>query len=143
MKKYLFYIVLCFSLVSCSKKVELSVFNNSEYNREHETIEICLCQLLKMDPTKIVVVDQTGRQLTTQLLYKGETTPQSIIFQVDIPAGTEYSYILKEAAQRLICQRPMRVPFTQKVGALLGKTIDWHLLLRPMDLKFFSKIPRN
>lgn len=139
MKKYLFFFVLCFSLVSCSKKVELYVFNNSEYNRKHETIEICLCQLVKMNPAKIVVVDEAGRQLKTQLLYKGEKTPQSIIFQVDIPAGKEYIYTLKEGRPNIDLPQTYACTIHSRSGGVAWENDKLAFVISPNGIRIFFK----
>jgi hypothetical protein len=94
---YLFLIVLLF--VSCNRKVEVSIFNNSEVDRVNETVELCLCQLENFDPLKIVVLDAEGNQVPSQILYKGTNTPQCLIFQVSLEAGKEVVYTLQEGTR--------------------------------------------
>jgi hypothetical protein len=96
MKKISFLLLLVLFLSSCSKKAEISVFNNSDVDRIGEIVEICLCSLPDFDNTKIVVVDSAGNQVPYQLLNKGNDKPQSIIFPVSLEAGKSTKFIVQE-----------------------------------------------
>lgn len=96
MKKYafLFFSVLLFA--SCSQKVEISVFNNSEVDRVNEMVEICFCQLNEFDASKVIVLNNEDKQIPCQILYKGSDTPKALIFPVTLKAGKETSFFVKE-----------------------------------------------
>ena len=96
MKKYFLLLVSALMLFSCKGKVEVSVFNNSEVDRVNETVELCLCELTGFDAKKLVVLNAEGKQVPTQILYRGTDKPQSLIFQVTLPAGKQEVFILKE-----------------------------------------------
>jgi len=96
MKKISSLLLLVVFLSSCSKKAEISVFNNSEVDRNGEIVEICLCSLPDFDNTKIVIVDSAGNQVTFQLLYKGTEKPKSIIFPVSLEAGKSTKFFVQE-----------------------------------------------
>ncbi len=83
-------------LISCSNQAEVSVFNNSEVDRQGELVELCLCQFEQLDPAKLVVLDSMGKQLPVQLLYKGEEKPQAFVFPVSVKAGQKALFTVKE-----------------------------------------------
>jgi hypothetical protein len=96
MKNHLFLLLFVLLFASCNGKVEISVFNNSEVDRVHEMVEICLCELTNFDTSKLVILDPDGKQVPYQVLYKGEDTPQVLIFPVTLKAGKEATFIVKE-----------------------------------------------
>ena len=96
MKKYSFLFLIVLLFASCSKKAEITVFNNSEIDRVNEMVDICLCQLTDFDAAKIVVMDSEGNQVPTQLLYKGDEKPQSLIFPVSLEAGKSTTFNVEE-----------------------------------------------
>lgn len=96
MKTYLLLILSVLLLWSCNGKVEVSVFNNSEVDRVNETVELCLCDFKGFDAKKIVVLNADGKQVPSQVLYKGTEQPQALIFQVTLAAGKEETFTLKE-----------------------------------------------
>jgi len=96
MKNHLFLLLFVLLFASCNGKVEISVFNNSEVDRVNEMVEICLCQLTNFDPSKLVVLDPNGKQVPYQVLYKGEESPQALIFPVTLKAGKEVTFTVKE-----------------------------------------------
>jgi len=96
MKKYLLLVVCALLMWSCKGKVEVSVFNNSDVDRVNETVELCLCELTGFDAKKLVVFDADGKQVPSQILYRGTDKPQSLIFQVTLEAGKEKIFTLKE-----------------------------------------------
>ena len=96
MKKYLYLLLLLLTFVSCSKKVEISVFNNSEVDRVNEMVEICLCQLQNFDATKIIILDSDGKRVPCQIIYKGTNKPESMIFPVNLEAGKQTVFTVKE-----------------------------------------------
>lgn len=85
-----------FLLMSCSKQAEIAVMNLSEIDRQDELVEVCLCELEQLDPAKLIVLDSLGNQLPVQFLYKGEKTPQSIVFPVTVKAGRKVVLTIKE-----------------------------------------------
>jgi len=83
-------------LVSCNNLAEVSVFNNSDVDREGELVELCLCSFKRVDPAKLVVLDSSGNQLPVQLVYRGEVEPQAFVFPVSLKAGEKALYTVKE-----------------------------------------------
>jgi len=81
---------------SCTGKVEISVFNNSEVDRVNEMVEICLCELKEFDASKLVILNADGKQVPYQVLYKGGEKPMALIFPVTLKSGAETTFTLKE-----------------------------------------------
>lgn len=101
MKINLCLVALVMMFVSCDNKAEISVFNNSEVDRTGELVEICLCKLKKIDPAKLIVLDQEGRQVPVQLLYQGETVPQGFVFPVTLKAGEKAVFSVQEGTPEI------------------------------------------
>lgn len=83
-------------LLACSNTAEVSVFNNSEVDREGELVELCLCDFKRLDPAKLVVLDSSGNQLPVQLLYRGGEEPQAFVFPVTLKAGEKALFTVSE-----------------------------------------------
>jgi hypothetical protein len=99
MKKCLIGLLTVLMIVGCDHTVQVTVFNNSEIDRKNETVELCLCQLEELNPSRIIVTDADGRTIPSQILYKGTNNPQSLIFQVTLKAGSVGEYLLKNGEQ--------------------------------------------
>lgn len=98
MKKYLLLIIGTIFFISCGKKVEIEVFNNSEVDRVKEMVEICLCQLEGFTPSSIVIYNENGKTVPYQLLYKGADEPKALLFSVTLKAGVQSVFTLKEGS---------------------------------------------
>jgi len=96
MKKYFLPIICVLCFFSCSRNVEIEVFNNSEVDRVKEMVEICLCQLEELDPLSIVIYNANGKTVPFQILYKGTDEPKALLFPVTLKAGVQAIYTLKE-----------------------------------------------
>ncbi len=76
-------------LAACSAEptLQLTITNPTDVERDNETIEVKWEQIVEAlpaaTPTTIVVTDAEGDELPSQVLYKGNADPQSLIFQVE------------------------------------------------------------
>lgn len=75
-------------LAACSTpQLHLAVSNPSEVGRAGETVEIAwselAARLAALRPEHVVVLDQDGVQIPSQVLYLGGEEPQALIFQTD------------------------------------------------------------
>lgn len=76
-------------LAACSAEptLQLTITNPTDVERDHETIEVKWEQIAEAlpeaTPTSIVVTDDEGDEIPSQVLYKGNVEPQSLIFQVE------------------------------------------------------------
>lgn len=89
--KTLFLGIMAAALVSCSEEIRVEVTNDTSVERDDETVEIAWSELgsLKgLTPENVVVLDDDGEQIPSQVIYRGESLPQSLIFQVDADAMT-------------------------------------------------------
>jgi hypothetical protein len=111
MKRYLVFSLFVLLFASCSKPVDVSIFNNSEVDRENETVELCLCQLKEFDPEKIIVSNSDGEVIPSQILTKGTGSPQSLIFQVSLKAGKQVVYTLRESVHETLPSKTKVIPF--------------------------------
>ncbi|MGL4363823.1 MAG: DUF4861 family protein [Bacteroidales bacterium] len=89
-------------LSSCQNFINLkvSVFNPLDFERINETVEIEWAAIERVlpniHPDELCVLDDQGTSLITQLLYKGEKEPQSLIFQVRVPANGKTLYSISK-----------------------------------------------
>ncbi len=80
--------------------LKVTVQNMTGMNRKEEMVELPWHRLAAATytPDKTIVVNaQTGEEIASQVIYKGKKTPQAIIFQSGVTAGsTAYYYIRKQ-----------------------------------------------
>lgn len=88
MKKSLFPAAVLL-LVSCTQGLKVDVTNPTPIDRDDETVEIAWTELARIDgltPDNVVVTDDEGEQIPSQVIFFGTQEPQSLIFQVDADA---------------------------------------------------------
>lgn len=76
-------------LASCAQTLQVDVTNITQTERDDETVEIAwaeLSSLKGLTPENVVVLDDEGEQITSQVIYHGQSEPQLLIFQVDLDA---------------------------------------------------------
>ena len=76
-------------MASCTQSLKVDVANTTQIDRDDETVEITWSQIeaLKgVTPENVVVLDDEGEQVPSQVIYFGGTEPLSLIFQVDADA---------------------------------------------------------
>ena len=80
-------------LASCSPVLKVEVANTTPIERDDETVEIAWTEVTALKgvtPGNVVVLDDDGEQVPSQVVFRGEAEPQSLIFQVDAdPMATE------------------------------------------------------
>ncbi len=104
-KKTLLAITTALMMASCSNLAEVSVFNNSEVDRQGELVELCLCSFKRIDPAKLVVVDSSGNQMPVQLLYRGGEEPEAFVFPVNLKAGEKALFTVKEGEPNAVVNK--------------------------------------
>lgn len=101
MNKFLCFAVLAFMFAGCAKEaaVSVSVKNTTDMDRKLETVEVCWKQLSGQLPgltdTNVVVYDAEGKEIPSQVVFKGENTPVALIFQANVKPGGEAEYTVK------------------------------------------------
>ncbi len=90
----------CSSSKGFKSSLNLKVSNNSDIIKKDETLEIAWGAFKYMgtiNPLELIVMDlSTNKEIPSQVIYNGQTTPQSIIFQVDITANTQKDYSISK-----------------------------------------------
>ncbi|MFC4213083.1 DUF4861 family protein [Pedobacter lithocola] len=80
--------------------VSVIITNSSSYNRNAETIEVPLTSLSKINGFKsnelIVKNAKTGKEVPSQVIYNGNTAPQSIIFQTNVKASSSQTFSISK-----------------------------------------------
>ena len=87
MKKSLSFLAAAFLLASCSQRLKVEVVNPTAVGRADETVEIAwsrLAPLKGLTPENVIVCDDEGEQVASQVLYRGTDEPQALIFQADV-----------------------------------------------------------
>ncbi|MDR0981751.1 MAG: DUF4861 domain-containing protein [Culturomica sp.] len=96
MKKILIALLVLMGLASCvEKEITVTVKNTADFKRSHETVEIPWSELQKINPAvaeDVVVTDENGSEIPSQLIYKGSNLPQSLIFQVTVDKHADKTY---------------------------------------------------
>jgi hypothetical protein len=101
MKKYLaIALVLLISMGFTSKnEVKITVRNLINIKRVNETVEVNLIDISKFikdaEHQSFVVIDGTGKEIPSQLIYGGGKVPQKLIFQVSVSEKGAASYSIK------------------------------------------------
>ena len=99
MKKSSLFLISLLLLSGCAEdRVKVTVENPLPFDRTTETVEIPMdditAKLDDSDPAALVVTDTKGNEVPSQLIYAGQTAPQSLIFQADVNAGVAAVYYI-------------------------------------------------
>lgn len=98
MKKNLLFIFLALVFISCSKEkeIEIQVNNDAGFDRTEEIVEIAWSTIDTLTTSSVIVLDENGIEIPSQIIYHGKASPQSLIFAVTIPANSQKTYTIKE-----------------------------------------------
>ena len=98
MKKSIVWVLLLSMTMGCSPEsgVRVKVKNPNRLDRQKETVEIQWSdlngKLRGLSDTSIVVLSPEGREIPSQVLFRGQSQPQALIFQVDVEPASEAVY---------------------------------------------------
>lgn len=84
--------------VSCSQSLKVEVTNPTQTERDDETVEIAWNRIATLEgvtPENVIVLDDEGRQVPSQVIFRGEAEPQALIFQVDADAMQTERFAVK------------------------------------------------
>lgn len=88
--KSLFYVLMMLIISAPAYSVKITVKNRADIARTLETVTIEWADIVRKipqaTPENIRITDQGGKQLPSQVIYNGQPQPQSLIFQVTLPA---------------------------------------------------------
>lgn len=107
------YTLLLFAslLLGCSPEdeVRVTVKNSLDIDRVNETVEIALPEIAsrmgRCDYKRLVVFDDKGVEIPSQLIYRGEMRPQGLIFQATVGALGEVAYTIRRGTPSEYPQR--------------------------------------
>ncbi len=99
MKKCSLLLIPLLLLPGCTDdRVKVTVENPLPFDRTAETVEIPMVDLTgklgEDDPAALVVTDSKGNEVPSQLIYAGQSAPQSMIFQAEVKAGSAAIYYI-------------------------------------------------
>ncbi|HUW92080.1 MAG TPA: DUF4861 family protein [Bacteroidales bacterium] len=107
MNKIIPILSLVFILFGCSnnERIKVTVSNPLATDRSAETVELLVSDLAaamtNFDPSAVIITDEKGTEVPSQLIYAGEAEPVSLIFQPAVAANTEsVYYVSKGTAQK-------------------------------------------
>lgn len=87
-------------LAACTgnKKMSVRVTNDSSSDRSGELVEVAWADIAgrisPLDTGRLVVIDESGRQLPRQWVYEGKPDVQKLVFPATVRAGASSVYIL-------------------------------------------------
>ncbi len=98
--KKLIIISLVFALFGFASKneVKVTIKNPLSIKRVNETVEVSMADIAKKigDNASYVVIDPSGVEIPSQLIFAGESKPQKLIFQVTISENRSAEYTIKK-----------------------------------------------
>lgn len=101
MEKLTYILISVLILSGCANdQVKVTLENSLPLDRTAETVEISIADITASlpgsDPTRLVVTDHKGTEVTSQLIYAGHPAPQSLIFQADVKANSSSYYFISK-----------------------------------------------
>ena len=90
-------------MASCTPALKVDVANTTQLERDDETVEIAWSEVAALEgltPENVVVLKDDGEQIPSQVLFRGTTEPQALIFQTDAdPMETKRFKIVTDVRQ--------------------------------------------
>ena len=89
------------ALAACTSEtaMQVSITNPTPSERDDEMVELAWASILEKLPEataeNIVVYDDEGKEVASQVIYRGEEAPQALIFLVDVDGGQSELFTLK------------------------------------------------
>jgi len=94
-----FLVLLALLMSACgTEAIHIEIHNPSAAARSHETVEIDWSKisprLTGVTPENVIVTTSDQRQIPSQVIYTGQSEPQSLIFQVSLPGAESAIYTI-------------------------------------------------
>jgi hypothetical protein len=101
MKNTFLLVLPALMLFGCSGNgIKVSLSNNSKTDRKSETVEIPISDITERitdaSLQELIVVDRSGKEIPSQLIFNGYDKPVSLIFQANVPAASDRLYRIKK-----------------------------------------------
>lgn len=87
MMKNTFLWVAALAFASCTPTLKVDVTNTTNIERDDESVEIAwgeLASLKGITPDNVIVLNDDGEQIPSQVIFHGQNAPQSLLFQTDV-----------------------------------------------------------
>ena len=101
--------IMLLAACSADRAVQVTITNPTDIERDCETVEIpwsyCTEGLDGATATNIVVTDQEGEEIPSQVIYAGECEPQALIFQVEIDGNETEQYAISVGTPKAYAQK--------------------------------------
>lgn len=99
MKSILYMLSLLLGTCSGILAATVTVTNPTDMYRHNETVELSWnevkAKVAGATATTVIVLDEQGKQVPSQVLFKGERAPQSLIFQVTLGPKSSAHFTVK------------------------------------------------
>ncbi len=85
-------------MASCTPVLKVEVANTTQTERDDETVEIAWSEVTALKgvtPENILVLNDEGEQIPSQVVFRGEAEPQALIFQTDADPMESKHFTLK------------------------------------------------
>ena len=101
MKNWFLITSIIFFITSCKvNQAVIEISNPSDVNHEKTVVEISWLDIAKklpnVSPDKIIVLTGSGDEMTYQVIYSGQQTPQALLVQVTLAPKESMQLIIKE-----------------------------------------------
>ena len=101
MKKPIMWVAALLT-ASCTPALKVEVANTTPTERDDETVEIAwseVAALKGVTPDNIVVLNDDNEQIPSQVLFRGGTEPQALIFQASVDAEGSSVYTVTKGVR--------------------------------------------
>ncbi len=98
MKRIFLFLTAALSAACCQTDMTITVGNPTTDERNNETVEVAWAkvveQLQEATPENILVKNEAGEEIPSQVIFAGQEEPQALLFQADVAANAERNYTL-------------------------------------------------
>jgi len=104
MKKNTFYLLFLMTLISSISfsQTTIEVVNQYPFDRTNEIVEINIQELGGYKTANFILKDQNNQEIPYQFLYKGDKTPQALVFPATVLKGTKSVYTVIEGSPKKV-----------------------------------------
>lgn len=98
MKKNTFYLLALMTLISGSlfSQKTIEITNQYPFDRTNEMVEVKASDFGGIKAANFILKDENGKEVPYQLIFKGKTIPQSVVFPVTVKTGTKVVYTITD-----------------------------------------------
>lgn len=110
MKNTIVFLLSSLLLAGCTTSgFRVTVSNSLPVERKSETVEIAVADITSRienaNLNEVLVADSKGKEIPSQLVYEGNTSPVKLIFQANVPSNGKSIYTVKPGRPRKYVQQ--------------------------------------